>query len=87
VLVLGCGKMAEPVPKDVAEYLAKRGIKIEALDSRNATGYFNLLNDEGRVVVGALLAMDPNEPLPEVMPSVKEPLWDRGFALGSRSPI
>eukprot|EP00955_Chlamydomonas_euryale_P106519 365708-Chlamydomonas_euryale.AAC.7 len=50
---------------------------------RNATAYFNLLNDEGRGVVGALLACDATAPLPEVMPKQAEPLWERGFALGS----
>ena len=33
VLVLGCGMRAEPLPKDVAEYLAKKNIKVEVLDS------------------------------------------------------
>jgi len=54
---------------------------------RNATGYFNVLNEEGRVVVGALLAADPKAPLPEgVMPKL-DPLWERGFALSSKSPF
>ncbi len=41
---------------------------------RNATGYFNVLNEEGRVVVGALLAPDPDVPLAQVLPDVKPPL-------------
>ncbi|KAG1668160.1 hypothetical protein FOA52_005152 [Chlamydomonas sp. UWO 241] len=65
VLVLGCGATAVPLPAGVAAMLKENGIKVEVLDSRNATGYFNLLNDEGRVVVGALLAVDPSAPLPE----------------------
>lgn len=85
VLVLGCGMKPEALPKDVAAYLSERDIKFEVLDSRNATGYFNVLNEEGRVVVGALLAVDPDAPLPEVMPEMKEPLWERGFALGNNS--
>eukprot|EP00798_Chlamydomonas_sp_ICE-L_P025986 gene25986-11675_t len=47
---------------------------------RNATGYFNVLNDDGRVVVGALLAMDPNAALPEVMPEIKNPVIDAGLS-------
>lgn len=86
VLVLGCGMRSKPVPKEIHDFLAKMEIKLEVLDSRNATGYFNVLNEEGRVVVGALLAPDPSVPLPEVMPEIKEPLWERGFALGSRGP-
>lgn len=46
---------------------------------RNATGYFNVLNDEGRVVVGALLACDPDAKIPEIMPEQKEPMWDRSM--------
>ncbi|GAX83231.1 hypothetical protein CEUSTIGMA_g10657.t1 [Chlamydomonas eustigma] len=87
VLVLGCGMKPEPVPKDVADFLAQRNIKVEVLDSRNATGYFNVLNEEGRVVVGALLAADPNANMPETMPAFKEPTWERGFALGNKSPF
>jgi hypothetical protein len=46
---------------------------------RNAPGYFNVLNEEGRVVVGAMLALDPTIPLAEVMPQQKEPIYDRPF--------
>uniref|UniRef100_A0A7R9YSL5 NADH dehydrogenase [ubiquinone] 1 alpha subcomplex assembly factor 3 n=1 Tax=Chlamydomonas euryale TaxID=1486919 RepID=A0A7R9YSL5_9CHLO len=83
VLVLGCGASPGLLPPPVSKFLADHGIKVEVLDSRNATAYFNLLNDEGRGVVGALLACDATAPLPEVMPKQAEPLWERGFALGS----
>jgi len=33
VLVLGCGIKVEQVPSDVAEYLARKNIKVEVLDS------------------------------------------------------
>ena len=56
------------------------------LFQRNATGYFNVLNEEGRVVVGALLAADPKATLPEVMPKL-DPLWERGFTMNNKSPI
>jgi hypothetical protein len=46
-----------------------------------------VLNEEGRVVVGALLAADPSAPLPEVMPGFKDPLWERGFAVGGKIPF
>jgi NADH dehydrogenase [ubiquinone] 1 alpha subcomplex assembly factor 3 len=48
---------------------------------RNATGYFNVLNEEGRVVVGALLAPDPDVSLLETMPEQKHELHDRPFVL------
>ena len=31
--MLGCGPTALPLPKDIAEFLAVRGIKVEVLDS------------------------------------------------------
>jgi hypothetical protein len=51
---------------------------------RNATGYFNVLNEEGRVVVGALLAVDPTAPLKEVMPEQKEKIYDREYIQTTR---
>lgn len=77
VLVLGCGSVVQPLPPAVREYLTKLDVKVELLDSRNATGYFNVLNDEGRAVVGALLVWDPDARVPEVMPEQQEPMWDR----------
>jgi hypothetical protein len=38
-------------------------------------------------VVGALLAADPSAKLLEAMPAFKEPAWERGFLIGSKSPI
>ena len=35
------------------------------------------------MVVGALLALDPQVPLPEVMPEIKDPLWERGFTMNN----
>jgi NADH dehydrogenase [ubiquinone] 1 alpha subcomplex assembly factor 3 len=46
---------------------------------KDATGYFNVLNEEGRIVVGALLALDPDQPLLENLPEQKDPLYDRPF--------
>jgi NADH dehydrogenase [ubiquinone] 1 alpha subcomplex assembly factor 3 len=77
VLVLGTGAEPQPLPPALRDYLARVGVRLELLDSRNATGYFNVLNDEGRAVVGALLVCDPEARMPETMPEIKEPLWDR----------
>ncbi|GLC55029.1 hypothetical protein PLESTB_000932800 [Pleodorina starrii] len=77
VLVLGTGAAPAPLPPALGEYLRSIGVRVEVLDSRNATGYFNVLNDEGRAVVGALLVCDPDARMPEVMPEQKEPMWDR----------
>ncbi|GIL70236.1 hypothetical protein Vretifemale_1080 [Volvox reticuliferus] len=77
VLVLGTGAQVQPLPQSLHDYLRGIGVRLELLDSRNATGYFNVLNDEGRAVVGALLMCDPDARMPEQMPEQKEPLWDR----------
>ncbi|KXZ43340.1 hypothetical protein GPECTOR_94g662 [Gonium pectorale] len=77
VLVLGTGATPQPLPPDLHAYLQRIGVRVELLDSRNATGYFNVLNDEGRSVVGALLVCDPEARMPEVLPEAKEPMWDR----------
>ncbi|KIZ01075.1 hypothetical protein MNEG_6889 [Monoraphidium neglectum] len=55
VLVVGCGARVRRLPEALTRQLAERGIAVEELDTRNALSYFNFLNDEGRVVVGALL--------------------------------
>ncbi|GFR43582.1 hypothetical protein Agub_g4679 [Astrephomene gubernaculifera] len=77
VLVLGTGATSQPLPGPLREYLARLGVRVELLDSRNASGYFNVLNDEGRAVVGALLVCDPEARMPENLPEANEPLWDR----------
>ncbi|KAF5836167.1 NADH dehydrogenase 1 alpha subcomplex assembly factor 3 [Dunaliella salina] len=79
LLVLGCGLTPQPLPREVAAFLAERKMKVEVLNSRDATGYFNVLNEEGRVVVGALLALDPEVPLLENLPEQNDPLYDRPF--------
>lgn len=59
-------------------------LRRRARAQRDATGYFNVLNEEGRVVVGALLALDPTLPLAEVLPEQKDPLHDRPFLQAQR---
>lgn len=55
VLVVGCGAKMQPLPQQLNDYLRARNIAVESLDTRNALSYFNFMNDEGRMVVGALL--------------------------------
>ncbi|GBF99619.1 hypothetical protein Rsub_12298 [Raphidocelis subcapitata] len=55
VLVVGCGARLRRLPEELMRQLRGRGIAVEVLDTRNAISYFNFLNDEGRIVVGALL--------------------------------
>eukprot|EP00252_Welwitschia_mirabilis_P003634 TRINITY_DN13697_c0_g2_i1.p1 TRINITY_DN13697_c0_g2~~TRINITY_DN13697_c0_g2_i1.p1 ORF type:complete len:173 (+),score=25.42 TRINITY_DN13697_c0_g2_i1:79-597(+) len=63
IVVLGCGKRTELVDPNIRNFLRSNGIKLEAVDSWNAAGIFNILNEERRAAVAALLPMSlPNEP-------------------------
>ncbi|KAH7576130.1 hypothetical protein ACOSP7_003754 [Xanthoceras sorbifolium] len=55
ILVLGCGRYIEPVDPEVQRFIRSIGIKLEAVDSRNAASTYNILNEEGRIVAAALL--------------------------------
>ncbi|KAL4439730.1 hypothetical protein ABPG75_002731 [Micractinium tetrahymenae] len=55
LLVLGCGRRVQQVPPDLARQLHLMGVRVDALDTANAVATFNVLNQEGRKVVGALL--------------------------------
>ena len=55
ILVLGCGARIHRVPPELARALEERNVAVEAQDTRNAVATFNILNQEGRKVVGALL--------------------------------
>lgn len=55
LLVLGCGPVIRQVPEDLMKGLRERFVSIEAVDTKNAVATFNILNQEGRKVVGAFL--------------------------------
>jgi NADH dehydrogenase [ubiquinone] 1 alpha subcomplex assembly factor 3 len=55
LVVLGCGSSIGRVSPALEAALKEREIAIEALDTVNAVATFNILNQEGRAVVGALL--------------------------------
>ncbi|KMT03951.1 hypothetical protein BVRB_8g187600 [Beta vulgaris subsp. vulgaris] len=55
ILILGCGKHIEPVNSELRSYVRSAGMKLEAVDSRNAASTYNILNEEGRFVAAALL--------------------------------
>ena len=71
-LLCGPGSLHNPI-------LPTCSVLLPLTSQRDATGYFNVLNEEGRVVVGALLALDPDVPLLENLPEQKDPLYDRPF--------
>ncbi|KAK7287202.1 hypothetical protein RIF29_00331 [Crotalaria pallida] len=55
ILILGCGRNIQYVDPEVRQFIRSAGIKLEAVDSRNAASTYNILNEEGRVVAAAVL--------------------------------
>ncbi|KAM3281467.1 NADH dehydrogenase [Capsicum chacoense] len=55
ILLLGCGKYIQPVNPELRAFIRSTGMKLEAIDSRNAASTYNILNEEGRIVAAALL--------------------------------
>jgi NADH dehydrogenase [ubiquinone] 1 alpha subcomplex assembly factor 3 len=55
LVVIGCGPTIRKLPERFVRQLDERGINLEVLDTVNAVATFNILNQEGRAVVGALL--------------------------------
>ncbi|GMH08646.1 hypothetical protein Nepgr_010486 [Nepenthes gracilis] len=55
ILILGCGRHIEPVGSELCSFIRSAGMKLEAVDSRNAASTYNILNEEGRIVAAALL--------------------------------
>ncbi|KAI0488988.1 hypothetical protein KFK09_028829 [Dendrobium nobile] len=55
VLILGCGRHIEPVNPELRKFIRSIGMKLEAINSRNAASTYNILNEEGRMVAAALL--------------------------------
>ena len=54
ILILGCGKYIQSVSSEVRNFIRSTGMKLEAVDTRNAVSTFNILNEEGRIVAAAL---------------------------------
>ncbi|XP_057450821.1 uncharacterized protein LOC130742738 [Lotus japonicus] len=55
ILILGCGRNIQPVDPELRKFIRSTGMKLEAVDSRNAASTYNILNEEGRIVAAALL--------------------------------
>ncbi|CAK9328544.1 unnamed protein product [Citrullus colocynthis] len=55
ILLLGCGRYTEPVNPELRQFIRSTGMKLEAVDTRNAASTYNILNEEGRIVAAALL--------------------------------
>lgn len=55
ILIIGCGRYTQPVDPELRRFIRSTGMKLEAVDSRNAASTYNILNEEGRPVAAALL--------------------------------
>ncbi|CAN6566710.1 unnamed protein product [Malus baccata var. baccata] len=55
ILILGCGRYIEPVSPELQRFIRSTGMKLEAIDTKNAVSTYNILNEEGRIVAAALL--------------------------------
>ncbi|MCL7050458.1 hypothetical protein MKW94_001799, partial [Papaver nudicaule] len=55
ILLLGTGRQVQHVDPELRRFIRSTGMKLEAIDSRNAASTFNILNEEGRIVAAALL--------------------------------
>lgn len=55
VLLLGCGARFAFPPAEVLAPLQRRGVPVEVMDSQAACRTYNLLADEGRRVVAAVI--------------------------------
>ncbi|BDA44937.1 probable NADH dehydrogenase [ubiquinone] 1 alpha subcomplex assembly factor [Coccomyxa sp. Obi] len=57
LLIIGCGRSSMRLPEAFTRGLSAKGISVEAIDTPNAAATFNILNQEGRKVAGALLPL------------------------------
>ncbi|KAJ8759564.1 hypothetical protein K2173_007191 [Erythroxylum novogranatense] len=55
ILILGCGRHIQPIDPALRSFIRSTGMKLEAVDSRNAASTYNILNEEGRIVAAAVL--------------------------------
>ena len=57
ILIIGCGKGMQAVPRDLRATLRAEGIVIEAMDTGAACRTYNVLMTEGRDVAAAFIAV------------------------------
>lgn len=61
LLVIGTGLQIRYLPREVEAYLSSLNISVECVQTRNAVSTFNILNNEGRDLVGILLGVKMSE--------------------------
>lgn len=68
LVLLGTGDRTVRTPPHIEAMFRARGIRVESMSSSAAGSTFNILNDEGRDVVAALLPITPVSAKDEVLP-------------------
>ncbi len=58
VVLVGCGKRTQMLPRQVRDAFKAHGISIEAMDTGAAARTYNVLTGEDRRVVAALIAVE-----------------------------
>jgi uncharacterized protein len=58
IVMVGCGRSFQPMPRALRQELAAAGVHAEWMDTGAACRTFNLLVSEGREVRAALLAVE-----------------------------
>lgn len=57
MVIIGCGKNFEMLPKTIKQFFRHHGIAVEAMDTGAACRTYNILLSEGRRVAAALIAV------------------------------
>lgn len=55
LVIMGTGKRLQRLSPEITDFFRSRGMKLEAIATRNAASTFNILSEEGRNVAAALL--------------------------------
>mmetsp|Transcript_27167 Transcript_27167/g.52972 ORF Transcript_27167/g.52972 Transcript_27167/m.52972 type:complete len:282 (+) Transcript_27167:330-1175(+) len=58
MLLVGTGRRVQRLPSELIDQIKKMGLQMEVMDSINAVATFNVLNEEGRQVVVALMPLE-----------------------------
>ena len=80
--IIGTGRRLQRTPKALDSTMKDLGVPFDAMDTVNALATFNVLNEEGRNVVGVFLPLDPVEEQQSGLT-----LGNEGHARGEKSAV
>ena len=58
ILLIGCGKVMELLPRDLMEAFRHNGLAVDVMDTGAACRTYNVLAAEGRRVAAGMIALD-----------------------------